>query len=315
MTFRQFITDRGPDLAAALTYFAVLALAPAILAFVSLLGLIGNPQQTVTNVLTFFEGLLPPDSLTIIEGLVEDLANAPGAGFAFISGLLVALWSASNYVNAFSRSMNRIYEIQEGRPFWKLRPLTIAVTVAIVVLAVIAVFILVMSGPIADHVGSLIGLGPTAVMVWNIAKWPVLLLIAVLMISLLFYSTPNIQQPKFRWVSLGALAALIVWAIASAAFGIYVANFGNYDATYGSLGGVVIFLLWLWISNMALLFGAELDAELERARELQAGIRAEERIKLPPRATRKSDKAVEKHADDVRKGRDLRKESGRNVEG
>lgn len=202
--------------------------------------------------------------------------------------------------------MNRIYEIQEGRPFWKLKPVQLLVTLVSLVLIVIAALILVISGPVADAVGSALGIGETATTVWSIAKWPVLALVVVLILAILYYATPNAKQPTFRWMSMGALLAIVVLVIATVAFGFYVANFSNYDETYGSLAGVVIFLLWLWIVNNAILFGAEFDAELERGRQLQAGIAAEEDIQLLPRDTRKSDKVAAKEEKDVTEGRRIR---------
>jgi membrane protein len=305
-TGREFGADQATDLAAALTYYGVLAIFPALLAFVSLLGLFGDPGETTDSLLELLGGLVPATTLDAIEGPLADLATSPAAGLAFVTGIVGALWSASGYVAAFSRAMNRVYGIQEGRPFWKLRPVTLAVTVLAIVVAVIAALLITLTGPVAEQVGDLIGLGETAVLVWNIAKWPVLAFLAVLIVAVLYYATPNVKQPKFRWMSFGALFALVVWGVASAGFAFYVANFSSYNETYGSIGGVIVFLLWIWISNIALLFGAELDAELERGRELQAGIEAEENIQLPPRDTRKSDKTEKKHEKDVADGRDLR---------
>ena len=222
-----------------------------------------------------------------IKGPLEQFASSPAAGFALVFGIVVAIWSASGYVTAFSRGMNRIYEIQEGRPFWKLKPIQLLVTVIAI--------ILIVSGPITDSIGNALGVGDAAKIIWSIVKWPILALAVVLIIAILYYATPNAKQPKFRWMSLGALLALIVLLVASVAFGFYVTTFANYAKNYGSLAGVIIFLLWLWIANMALLFGAEFDAELERGRQLQAGIEAEETLQLPPRDTRKSDKAERKN--------------------
>lgn len=223
-----------------------------------------------------------------------------------ITGILLAIWSASGYVGAFSRAMNRIYEIEEGRPFWKLKPAQLLVTVITIVLLVIAAIILVVSGDVTKAIGDALGIGDVPQTIWSIAKWPLLIFIVVLVVAILYYATPNAKQPKFRWISMGALLAIIVLALATAAFGFYVGNFSNYDRTYGSLAGVIIFLLWLWIANLALLFGAEFDAELERGRQLQAGIAAEEDIQLPSRDTRKSDKAAEKERQDIEKGREIR---------
>lgn len=310
-TMREFSSDQCTDLAASLTYYGTLALFPALLAFVSLLGIVGDAEETTNALLDLLGGLVPQDTLDTLRDPINELTSSPAAGLGLVTGIVGALWSASGFVGAFGRAMNRIYSIEEGRPAWKLRPVTLLVTVFAVFLAVVAATMIVISGPIARQIGDLIGLGDTAVFVWNIVRWPILVGIAVVVIAVLYYATPNIRQPKFRWMSLGALAALVVWAIASAGFGFYVTNFGNYNATYGSIGGVIVFLLWIWISNIALLFGAELDAELERGRQLQAGIEAEETIQLPPRDTKLSDKKAEQHAKDVRDGLTLRRESVR----
>jgi membrane protein len=213
-------------------------------------------------------------------------------------------------VGAFSRALNSVYEIEEGRPFWKLRPLMLFITLIAVVLAAVVLVMLVVSGPLANAIGNTIGLGSTAVTVWSFAKWPVLLVMVMIIVALLYYATPNVKQPKFRWISVGAGFAIVVWVLASVAFAFYVANFSSYSKTYGSLAGVIVTLLWLWITNLALLFGAEIDSELERGRELQAGIAAEEELQLPARDTRNIEKADEKQAEDVRRGRELRASRG-----
>jgi membrane protein len=310
-TLREFGADQCTDLAAALTYYAVLALFPGLLAIVSILGLFGAAEQTTDTVLTLVSNLASEDAVKSLRGPVETLTSAPAAGLAFVTGLLGALWSASAFVGAFGRAMNRIYQVDEGRPVWKLRPTMFGVTLFTVILLVIGALLLVLSGPVAEAVGDLIGLGPVALTVWNIAKWPVLVVIAVVVIAVLYYWAPNVRQPKFRWMSVGSLVALVVWGVATAAFGFYVTNFGSYDATYGALGGVIVFLLWIWITNLALLFGAEFDAELERGRELQAGIAAEETIQLPPRDTKLSDKKADQRAKDVLDGLKIRTAHGK----
>jgi membrane protein len=309
-TAREFTTDHCTDLAASLTYYATLAIFPALLAFVSLLGLVGNAQKTTNSVLSLLGGVAPAGVLDSLRGILHNLTHSSASGLALAVGILGALWSASGFVNAFSRAMNRVYSIEEGRPIWKLRPVTLLVTVMALVVAVIATILLAVSGPIAQQIGSTLGVGSTVLVVWNIIKWPILAILAVLMVAVLYYATPNIKQPKFRWMSIGSLVALVVWALASVGFAFYAANFSKYNATYGSIGGIIIFLLWIWISNNALLFGAELDAEIERGRELQAGIEAEETIQLPPRDTRQSDKKAKKHEEDVRIGRELRLSRG-----
>ncbi|MDJ0396463.1 YihY/virulence factor BrkB family protein [Rhodococcus sp. G-MC3] len=305
-TAREFSRDQCTDLAAALTYYAVLSLFPALLAVVSLLGVFGQGQATVDGVLQIVGDLGPSSAVDSLRPTIEQLVQAPTAGVALIIGLLGALWSASGYVGAFGRAMNRMYEVDEGRPIWKLRPVMLLVTVISLVLIAAAAVMLAISGPVAAAVGDAVGLGDTALTVWNIARWPVVLAIVVFAVAVLYYATPNIQQPKFRWISGGALLAIVVWILASAAFGFYVANFSSYNKTYGSLAGAVVFLLWLWITNLALLFGAELDSELERGRQLQAGIEAEDQLQLPPRDTRVSDKNAEKDAEAVDQGRRLR---------
>ena len=309
-TVREFSQDQCTDLAAALTYYSVLALFPAAIALLSLVGLVGQGPKTVDTLLQILTDVGASSAADTLEPTLTELSTTPSAGLALVIGLATALWSASGYVGAFGRGMNRIYEVQEGRPIWKLRPVMLLVTVITVVLTAIVALGLVVTGPAAQAVGDAIGVGSTIVTVWNIAKWPVLLVIVVLIVALLYYATPNVKQPKFRWISAGAIVAIVVWLVASAAFGFYVANFSSYDKTYGSLAGVIAFLLWLWITNLALLFGAELDAELERGRELQAGLPAEETIQLPARDTRKSDKAQAKERDDIERGRRLRATRG-----
>lgn len=305
-TLREFSKDQCPDLAAALTYYAVLSLFPALLALVSLLGLFGDPQKTTNALLEIVRGFAPAETVNTISGPVSELTSAPAAGFTLVIGLLTALWSASGYVGAFGRAMNRIYEVDEGRAFVKLRSTMLAVTLLAVVIVAMLAGMLVLSGPVSEAVGGLIGLSGPILLVWNIAKWPVMVLLIIAIIAVLYYATPNVKQPKFRWMSMGSAIALFVFLIASLGFGFYVGNFGNYNKTYGALGSVIIMLLWLWILNMSLLFGAEFDAEVERGRELQAGIKAEETIQLPPRDTKKSEKLQQQMDEDIKHGRELR---------
>ncbi len=307
-TVREFSSDECTDIAAALTYYAVLSIFPALVAIFSLLGVFGQGRAASDALLEIVGQVAPEDTAEAIRGPIEQMADSPAAGFAVVIGILLAIWSASGYVGAFSRAMNRIYEIEEGRPFWKLKPVQLLVTIIALVVVMIMAIILIVSGPVTDAVGNALGLGDVAQTIWSIVKWPVLAFLVVLIVAILYYATPNAKQPKFRWMSLGALLAIVVLAIATVAFGFYVSNFSNYDRTYGSLAGVIIFLLWLWIANLALLFGAEFDAELERGRQLQAGIAAEEDIQLPPRDTRKSDKAAEKEEKDIAEGRRIREQ-------
>lgn len=313
-SFREFGEDQCTDVAAALTYYAVLALFPGLIALLSLVGLVGRGPDTVDALLQVLRDVGAGSAVQTVEPIIRNLATAPGAGVALVVGLATALWSASGYVNAFGRAMNRILEIEEGRPIWKLRPVMLLVTVVTVALAALVLLALVLTGPAASAVGNALGLGESVVVVWNIAKWPVILLVVGAIVALLYYATPNIKQPRFRWISIGAFVAILVWVLASAAFGFYVAGFSSYGKTYGSLAGVIVFLLWLWITNLALLLGAEIDSELERARQLQAGMPAEDALQLPPRDTRTIVKAERKRDADRRRARELRLSRGRALE-
>ena len=313
-TLREFSEDEATDLAAALTYYAVLAVFPALLAVVSIIGLFSDPEETTDLLLGILSGLLSADTVGAIREPLAGLAQSPAAGWTFVIGVVGAVWSASGYVVAFSRAMNRVYEIDEGRPFWKLRPAMLGITVIALVAAIIGAILVTASGPVAREIGEALGLPPAAIVVWDIAKWLIIIILAVVIVAVLYYATPNVQQPKFRWISIGALVALFAWALASLAFGFYVVNFSSYNKTYGAIGGVIVFLLWMWISNLALLFGAELDAELERGRQLQAGIKAEETIQLPPRDSRRTEKKEKQHEEDVAEGRRLRETGGRDAD-
>lgn len=309
-SFREFMDDQCTDLAAALTYYAVLSIFPAAIALSALVGLVTDPQKSVDTVVEVLAPIVSDDMLGNVEPTLRELATSQGAGLALIAGLAGALWTASGYVGAFSRAMNSIYEVEEGRPFWKLRPQMLLVTVVSLVLLSAVVFMLIVSGPLAESIGDVIGLGDEAVLAWNIAKWPVLAFCVMVLVALLYWATPNVQHPKFRWLSPGAAVALVAGAAASFGFTVYLNYFGNYNKTYGSLAGVIIALLFLWIINLALLLGAELDSELERARELEAGVPAEEDLQLPLRDTSKIDKAREKEQDAIAEGRDIRRDSG-----
>ena len=309
-TLREFSGDQCTDLAAGLTYYSVLALFPGLLAVVSILGLVGQADTTIKTLLDIIGNIGSQQVVDLIRGPVENLVRSPAAPVTFIVGVVGAIWSASGYVGAFGRAMNRIYNVREGRPIWKLRPTMLGVTLFTVILLVLGLLVLV-SGPLARSFGDVIGLGDVAVTVLSIVQWPILLVIAIIVVAVLYYWSPNVRQPKFTWVSGGSILALLIWIIASVGFGFYVGNFSNYNATYGSLGGVIVFLLWIWITNNALLFGAEFDAEIERGRELQAGIRAEDDIQLPERDTRQIEKQDEKRAQDVLDGIRIREDAER----
>jgi membrane protein len=288
-TVTEFKDDNCTDWAAALTYYGVLAMFPAMVALLSLIGLVGDPKKTTDTLLGVVETLGPSSATDALAGPVRDLAaQQQAAGIALVVGLLTALWSASGYVGAFGRAANVIYEVEEGRPFYKLRPVQLLITLVCVVMLAAVALSLVVTGPLAEAVGDAVGAGSIAVTVWDIAKWPVLALVVSLIFSLLYFATPNVKQPKFKWFTAGGMLALVVWVLASAAFALYVATFASYNKTYGSLAAVIVFLVWLWLSNLAVLFGAEFNAEMERGRQLQAGMtEAEDTIQLPPRDTKK----------------------------
>ncbi len=293
-TATEFMEDNLTDWAAALTYYGLLALFPALIAMVSLIGLVGDPKSTTDTLTEIITSIGPQSAAETFSGPIESItSNRSAAGFAFVAGLAVALWSASGYVGAFMRASNVIYETPEGRPFWKLRPLQLAVTLAMIVLMTVLALALVLTGPVVEAVADPIGLGDTAVTIWNIAKWPAMVALFLLMIAVLYYASPNVKLRGFKWVTPGSLVAIVVWAVASAAFAFYVANFGSYDKTYGTLGGLVALLVWFWITNLAILFGHQLNAERERSLEIEEGRpRAEREIQLEPRSEPKEQKTT-----------------------
>jgi membrane protein len=284
-TLQEFQEDNLTDWAAALTYYGLLSLFPALIALVSIVGLFADPVSTTRTLTDIASNLGPGSASETFKGPIESItANRGTAGVLFFVGLGASIWSASGYVGAFTRAANVIYETPEGRPFWKLRPVQLFITVVMILLLALVLLALVFTGPVVTAVAGPLGIGGTAVDIWNIAKWPVLILVVILMFSVLFHLTPNVALPKFRWVTPGALLALVLWIVVSVLFALYVANFGSYDKTYGTLGGLVSLLVWMWITNIALLLGMEVNAELERGRELEAGVPgAEKELQLPPR--------------------------------
>jgi membrane protein len=293
-TATEFSEDNLTDWAAALTYYGLLSLFPALIAVVAVLGLFGDPKTTTSTITDAITAIGPSSAAQTFSGPIESItSNRSGAGLALVIGLVLALWSASGYVGAFMRASNVIYETPEGRPFWKLRPLQMLVTLAMILLLAIVALGLVLTGPIVDAVAKPIGLSDTAITVWNIAKWPVLAALFITMIAFLYYASPNVKLRGFRWVTPGSVVALVIWIVASAAFAFYVASFGSYNKTYGALGGVIVLLIWFWITNLAILFGHQLNAERERSIELGEGKRrAEREIQLEPRSEPKEQKTT-----------------------
>ena len=288
-TLREFKEDNLTDWAAALTYYGVLAIFPALLALVSVLGLVG--ESTTQTLIDNVEKAAPGPAREIAVSAIENLQkNSGAAGILFVAGLAGALWSASGYVAAFMRASNSIYDVEEGRPIYKTLPVRLGTTIVLVILLAFTAIGVAVTGPLAEEVGDLVGLGSTAVVAWDIAKWPVLFLVVSFMFAFLYWAAPNAKQPGFRWVSPGGLLGVAIWIVASAAFALYVASFASYNKTYGSLGGVIAFLVWLWISNLAILLGAEFNAELERGRRIEAGdARPDEEPFVEPRDTKKMD--------------------------
>jgi membrane protein len=281
-TYREYRADNLTDLAAALTYYGVLAIFPMLIVLVSILGLVGHSatQPLIENL----NKVAPGPAKEIFTSAIKNIQSSKGtAGILFIVGLAGGLWSASGYIGAFMRASNIIWDVREGRPIWKTIPMRLAVTLLTVVLLTVSAVAVVLTGALARQAGNLIGVGQSAVTVWDIAKWPVLVLLVGLMLAILYYASPNVRHPGFRWISPGSILAVLLWMVASAAFALYVASFASYNKTYGALGGIVVFLVWLWITNTVILLGAELNAELERGRQIQAGAPAEREPFLEPR--------------------------------
>ena len=277
-TLSEFSEDNLTDSAAALTYYAILSIFPALLALVAIVGLVGDPQTITKEMTSLVSSIGPASAAQTFKAPIEDLTKSSGtAGVLLILGIASALWTASGYVGAFMRASNVIYEVEEGRSFIKLRPLQMVVTLVLVLALALVLIALVLTGPLAAKVGSAIGVGSATVTVWNIAKWPVLLVVVTLMITLLYYASPNAKLRSLRSILPGALLAIVVWLLASAAFAFYVANFGSYNKTYGTLGGIIVFLVWMWITNVAILLGAEVNAERERSLQLESGTTGAER--------------------------------------
>jgi membrane protein len=285
-SIREFKDDGLTDWAAVLTYYGILSIFPAMLAVVSILGLFGSRATgpLLDNVSTLAPGPVRDILTQSLQGLEQ---NQRGAGLLAVVSIVIAVWSASSYIAAFMRASNAVYDMPEGRPIWKTIPLRLVVTVVLVILLAVSAVIVVFTGGLADRAGQVLGIGDTGVAVWNVAKWPVLLVAVMLVLAILYWAAPNVRHPGFRWITPGSVLAVVLWVIASVGFGFYVANFGSYNKTYGTFAGVIIFLIWLWVTNLAVLFGVELDAELVRARAIEAGHPIDEEPYIEPRDTRK----------------------------
>jgi membrane protein len=293
-TATEFQEDNLSDWAAALTYYSLMALFPALIALVSIVGLFADPRTTAQKLTEIITQLGPSSGAQTFAGPIRSItSNQSAAGILFVVGLLTSLWAASGYIGAFIRASAVVYETPEGRPFWKLKPLQLVVTLGIVLLVALLALALVLTGPVVDAFAGPLGIGSTATTIWDVAKWPVMLAVVLTIVAVLYYAAPNVKIRGFKWVTPGSVVAVVIWLVASAAFAFYVANFGSYDKTYGTLGGVVVMLVWLWITNLALLFGHELNAERERRLELAEGVpRAEREIQLEPRSEPKEQKTT-----------------------
>ncbi|MGX1791898.1 YihY/virulence factor BrkB family protein [Microbacterium sp. NPDC055312] len=304
---RGFFRTYCPDAAAGLTFYAILAMFPALIAAFSVIGVFGEKRGAADAVLDLLREVAPKDIVQALRRPLEQIASTAGAGWLIVLALVFALWSVARYVTALGRAMNRIYGVPEGRMFWKAKPTHLLVTLAVFVLVTIACALAALSWPLAQALGRSLGAGEAALTVWRIARWPAVALVVCVIVAILYYFAPNVDHPRFRLMSVGALVAIAVFALASVGFGFYVSHLADYDRIYGSFAGVVIFLLWLWIGNIALLIGALFDAELERVRELRRGVPAERELQVPLRDTTRVEKTSENDVADERLARRLRR--------
>lgn len=310
-TVQEFVRDGCVDAAGGLTFFSVLSIFPAGLALVALVGVLGDSEAVLERLFMLLDQVAPDAVAETLRSPLREVAGASTAGLTLAVAVATSVWSASIYVGAFGRALNRIYGIEEGRPYWKRKPAQLALTVGLILLAMIVLSVVTVTGPIARAIGDALGMGETALLAWDILKWPLLAVAVVAIVTVLYKGTSNLQQPRFRWLAVGAALAISALGLGSLAFAFYVANFAGYNRTFGALAGVIVFLLWLFLVNLALLLGAEFNAELERGRQLQAGMPAEAQLQLPPRdttvssRTARSVKVTEERGELLRKGEPL----------
>ncbi len=308
-TVHQYRINQVQDIAAALTFYAVLTTFPVLLATLAAIGVFGSAEAVTEEALKVMRDLGGASLVEALREPVDQLLDASHAGYAFVIGLVAALWASSGFVGAFGRGMNRIYEVEEGRPFWEMRPAMLGVSAVLLVLAAFAAIALIITGPVAESVARAFGLDEGVVFWWDLGKLPVLACIAIFVITLLYWAAPNVKRRNLRWFSVGAIAALVAWGVTTALFGAYVFGFGAYARTYGAIGGVIAALLWIYLSNLAMLFGAVLDTEVERARQLRAGMKAEVHIRLPLRNHRLIERNLKERARDIRASAAMRQPS------
>lgn len=305
-TVRAFGTDGGPDIAASLTFYAILALVPAVMVAFSLVSLLGRGEETAKIVVDVIRALVPDASTAPVRNVIAQIADARLSGILLVFVIALTLWAVARYVAALGRGMNRIYRVEEGRAAWKLKVGQLLIALVVIVCVSAAAAMLAVSGDVAKALGDAFGLGEMTLLIWRILRWPLLAAVVVFVLAFLYYFSPNVKPARFRWMSLGAAVALIVLLLASLAFGLYVSNFADYDRLYGAFGGIIVFALWLWIANMAVLVGAVFDAEVERVRELQAGIPAETQLQVPLRDASRIAKTVRQDRKDEAAARDIR---------
>jgi len=305
-TIRGSVRHQLFDQAAALTYYAVLSLAPSLLALISLGAIVGQGERSATALLDTINDVAPGSAIALLQEPLDKFAQSPSVGFALVAGILIAIWATSSYIASFGRSLNRIYGIEEGRSIWKLRPYEILIALIVMVLLLITVMALVLSDPIANGIGDALHIGSTPQLVWSIIKWPVLVLAVTVIVGILYYVTPNLKRAGFRWLGLGALASVIAVVCVSLLFALYVKNFAHFDRTYSSFAGIIVVLIWIWIINVVLLFGADFDAQVERARELEAGLPAERLVQLEPRDSTLIERNERRRHEELREARSIR---------
>lgn len=304
--FRAFVADGCADIAASLAFYAILALLPASMVGFSILSVLGRDDETAKILLDVARGIAPGEAADGVGGFLKELADLKMSGLLLVFGVLLSIWSVSRYVGVLARGMNRIYGVEEGRRLWVIKPVQLGIAAVVIVCAAIAALLVVGSGPVAKALGGAIGLGEATLFVWRIARWPLLVVLVIFVIAFLYYFTPNVRPPRFRWMSLGAVVAISVLSIASAGFALYIGNFANYDRIYGSFAGIIVFALWMWIANIALLVGVEFDAEVVRIRQLRDGMPAETQVQLPLRDASRIAKVVRNDRADVAEARRIR---------
>lgn len=306
-TLHAFGADECPDLAASLTFYAILALVPSVMVAFSVVSLLGRGDETARVVLTVVESFVPRASTAAVRDVLSQIADARLSGIFLVFAIALTVWAVARYVAALGRGMNRIYRVAEGRPVWKLKLGQLLIALVVIVSVAAVLVLLAVSGGVAEALGDAIGLGEMTLLIWRIARWPLLAAVVIFVLAFLYYFSPNVKPARFRWMSLGAAVALVALLLASLAFGLYVSNLADYDRLYGSFAGIIVLVLWLWIANMAILIGAEFDAELERVRELQAGVPAETQVQVPLRDASRIAKTVRRDRKDAAEARDIRR--------